>query len=519
MKKNTALHRARTHLITCIHEQIYGKGDTLPGAATLSSAAGVSPSTMYAALRSLKRDGIIDGMPGRRFRVLTDQVCIQDQESSTEFATAAFTGKRTVTTRIYDEIHRRILNGTYLPGTMLPSYKELQSEFGVSFPPVKKALSRLLDDGLIQTHSRSSFSVTGLSSVQSHGAIVLILHIRRAHYPLDFPPLIEAFTRTVEQTCTRARVRLIPYYFIRQKNSYIVYNSLMQRDTLPTSSVYGYVFPAISVIPATTHILQWLGRSGKPSAFIDFRSDIRLPRECPLAHVRFFCATPGRRPGYDVGRYLLEHGHRHIAYITPWHNSGWSRNRFAGLYRAFKSAGHADNIHLFAFNNPPHMIDVYEHNACTAARYDLFVRKLRPWFERIPAYMQNSLHELLFDSIRKDVLPKAEMTRHMHTLFSQAARQKDITAWVCANDAVAVAAREYLLENQSAKKHHTGIIGFDDSPDAAYHRITSYNFNIPALARQSIWSVLRPHSAPRSSPQSPRHVQGMIIERDSVPSL
>ena len=52
--------------------------------------------------------------------------------------------------RVYDQLYRMIQEGVYPPGTQLPSEPELASRMGVSRMTLRRALSLLIDDGLVK---------------------------------------------------------------------------------------------------------------------------------------------------------------------------------------------------------------------------------------------------------------------------------------------------------------------------------------------------------------------------------
>ncbi|HEY7067060.1 MAG TPA: GntR family transcriptional regulator [Chloroflexota bacterium] len=51
--------------------------------------------------------------------------------------------------QIYDALRDRILRGEYAPGTVIPGYPRLATEFGVAPMTVRKVLARLEADGLV----------------------------------------------------------------------------------------------------------------------------------------------------------------------------------------------------------------------------------------------------------------------------------------------------------------------------------------------------------------------------------
>ena len=61
--------------------------------------------------------------------------------------------------QIVNAVQRRIQDGTYLPGALLPSESQLVREFGVSRPTVVRALQVLQSQGWIdREHGRGTFA-------------------------------------------------------------------------------------------------------------------------------------------------------------------------------------------------------------------------------------------------------------------------------------------------------------------------------------------------------------------------
>src|ERR1700744_646625 len=63
--------------------------------------------------------------------------------------------------QVVAEIQRRISEGEYAPGTLLPSEHQLVEAFGVSRPTIVKALSSLRQDGWIETQQGKGSFVRG----------------------------------------------------------------------------------------------------------------------------------------------------------------------------------------------------------------------------------------------------------------------------------------------------------------------------------------------------------------------
>jgi GntR family transcriptional regulator len=83
--------------------------------------------------------------------------------------------------QVVAEIQRRISEGEYAPGALLPSEHQLVADFGVSRPTIVKALSSLRQDGWIETQQgRGSF-------VRGRPALAGARRTRPAENALELP--------------------------------------------------------------------------------------------------------------------------------------------------------------------------------------------------------------------------------------------------------------------------------------------------------------------------------------------
>jgi DNA-binding LacI/PurR family transcriptional regulator len=104
----------------------------------------------------------------------------------------------------------------------------------------------------------------------------------------------------------------------------------------------------------------------------------------------------------------------------------------------------------------------------------------------------------------------------MEPLLENAFSHKAITAWVCANDAMASFALLFLRTKKTAVPKFLSITGFDDDIEMAFKdMITSYNFNMPAGVAQMIDYLLHPRQRlfDRTGPDKNIEIKGYIVER------
>jgi DNA-binding LacI/PurR family transcriptional regulator len=99
-----------------------------------------------------------------------------------------------------------------------------------------------------------------------------------------------------------------------------------------------------------------------------------------------------------------------------------------------------------------------------------------------------------------------------------AAEDESVTAWVGLNDATAVECLRFLNARKDKARQRLSVMGFDDTRDAAYHRLSSYNFNGASMMHAMVDHVLRPNSPLLGEAGAPVVARGFIHERaTSIP--
>ena len=121
---------------------------------------------------------------------------------------------------------------------------------------------------------------------------------------------------------------------------------------------------------------------------------------------------------------------------------------------------------------------------------------------------------MLFRSpVASEALQQIVFRRVLSTEFTRALADPTITAWVAANDDVAVPALEFLRERGVNVPQQISVVGFDDSVNALANQLTSYNINLPAILSASLRHILR--TAPRQTATRAKivRIDGTAVER------
>jgi len=195
--------------------------------------------------------------------------------------------------------------------------------------------------------------------------------------------------------------------------------------------------------------------------------------------------------GASVARHFLDLGHEHIAYISPWHSTRWSRNRLEGV--AKEVAGRRARLEAFCSDDEP-------DDAPLARRDHPPSDQSASALVRDPGSNPRfDLDEFQHDRIRQKSRP----------LFASALAS-GATAWICANDDVALRALDWLRENAAEFPKTISVAGFDDSVDALRADLTSYRFASDAMARSMILQILSSNASKAFS-----HHEGVVVPRST----
>jgi DNA-binding LacI/PurR family transcriptional regulator len=102
------------------------------------------------------------------------------------------------------------------------------------------------------------------------------------------------------------------------------------------------------------------------------------------------------------------------------------------------------------------------------------------------------------------------------SLFREALKRPDISAWVCSTDGVALGAFDFLSKKGVDIPGRISITGFDNTPEALSQRIASYDFDTRNVMRTILDFLHRPASQKRKPDPGPEEIEGFIIERESL---
>jgi DNA-binding GntR family transcriptional regulator/DNA-binding LacI/PurR family transcriptional regulator len=499
------LQKAVAFLHSFIEESVKKKSTRLPPMLTLAKMADVSIVVMHRAVEILKKEGYLTTAPRKGIhinKVRNDEkgypkFNLGGQDETHDLLEAKWV-------RIKECIVNDIVGGRYLPGTIVPSVKELCWHYGASAPTLKRALDTLVGEGKLVRYKRG-YKVFQVSPLARTGTVIVIAQHDIIHQLLSYSPILYAFFTTLEQQqyTMHYRMQIISYIGLLYNVPNPQFTSI--RAIERSYFVVGYIIVTTALKHKQIRLLLELFRSiQKPVALFDdsgFSYEHRTFFVSP--YIRMFeLASYRKNPGTVVGNYLMTRGHDKIAYFNSYPDYQWSVRRYGGIHDAFAAYHNRFQIHyletsksepLYIMSSSTHALErMFDTNVSEKERLHYHTTYYRPVQE--------------YSYYRKLMEP----------LFVEALRNSSITAWVGANDLVALMAYFYLLRNKARDSEKIALIGFDNSLESFTYSISSFNFNPAAAVHSILEYIFTPLRTIRQEKISAVEIPGMIIERKST---
>lgn len=373
-------------------------------------------------------------------------------------------------------MQRELEGGRWKPGTRLPGASELCAHLGLTPPTLRKVMHRLVESGLVEPLARG-WMARNLRSPAGSIRVALLRHCGEDGVTVGEAARETFFRRALEQEAARVHMRV--------ENWGVSDGGTLFHEGEP--------FAGDLSDRAEGAILS-LWRVDDPAPVFRRLAGIRFPlavwderpqggRRPDFPRCRWFVTGYSANAGRDVARYLLDLGHCGIAWISPFHGSTWSQRRLAGLEGVCASAVPVASVRVFAWDgawNPSqYNPDPETVRALTAPVHEHVGRILS---ERVSA-IDESVEALLRD---KAVLADVER------LCSGALADRALTAWVAANDDIALLAAAWLRERGVEAGRDLSLVGFDNTLRAQEAGLTSYGFAEEELAVAMLGYIASP---------------------------
>lgn len=479
-----------------------GSDSRLPSVRKLAALCSVSPVTVLRAIEILKNEGLVKGWWGKGNYIDSGEKTLPGKNSGN---TVSGIAQRAVLA-----IRKDIVDGKYPVHLPLPSIKQLISCYNVSYPTIKKALGILTENDVIRRSGSKYYLFTNQAKPCSRIAIVAFGLARNSvkietEREQNFYRLLSAAAAgqnvILETICCNDYLDE-PQFYTPDDSSLASF--------LKSKSIVGIILSSYHMKDSAECLRKLLTLDIPISAWVEDHRILKMVDYSGAGKIKlsFNDSSYSPLPGYDVGRYLIDKGHKNIAYVSPFHESPWSQNRLAGLKKAALSAL---GVKVFPA-------------VCTGYLNEYF-------------YMAKVLEEASFDrnfsvsGINKVLYPflkpRIEFIRYEHDtllrdnkifavceeLILEISATRSITAWVCANDLVSVLITDYWNYCKVPLSERPVLIGFDNSFRSFERNISSYEFNTYGEVQNMLNHLLYPNSTYLLNGSSEVRLSGKIVER------
>jgi DNA-binding LacI/PurR family transcriptional regulator len=384
---------------------------------------------------------------------------------------------------------------------MLPLQKSLRDSYRIGHGTVRTALSALAAEGLIE-RAGSRYRVTrplrssgGGRSVHIVGCGLEATSTRMDPWTLEIIAGVEHHVRDMGWE---------PPRYVTAERTGEGGNGL---GAIDPGTVAGYIavqhwatLPALRMT-ARAHQLPYVVVD--PSDTYTAEASRTFTKDEPA----FWLCTDNRAAGHAMGAHLRSRGHRRIAFISqlPPSRHRWIECRLAGLSDFFAEIDGGLSVFTRTW---PRESRSREEGAMLPE-----VGRLRRFYQGRKGLPAAVTTRVISDLFYLNSMVSAGI--EAEPLFAAALARKDITAWVCCNDALALIAREYLLHAGVGPGRDIALAGFDNTLHARASDVTSYDFALRELGYAAVQCLVRPQFFPTAA-RGVKRIPGGLVERGST---
>lgn len=521
MKKKPGLHKAVEYVTSGIASGLFKQ--KMPPIKSLAVAADVSFVTMWKAIDLLRSQGVLSATKQGTFPLIAAKQAEENATTGSQSALApaqqVFGTYEPLWQKMLLRLKKDILTGRFPPGHPLPSHKELQGLYNVSYPTLKKVVETLSLQGIIRTHQRG-YVVPALSKSESMARIVAI-GCGWEDGTLWIDHQDKNYFRILESECIQAKIALDIVVYCRQKDKLVFIDTITRKTyDLSNENILSFSLIVANLDVHPEEVLQKLLIYKKPVAVLDVVGGWEVAtRIANNYYLQLFTVTMSSTPPQRVGQYLLNLGHRNIAFVSPFHKALWSKIRFNGIADIFRDAGNGDTVHPFFLERYAFQWDFLQENQNNSQEVAALVAAYEKWQKYADSKFFRKFGHISYN-ISKYLTEwncaTGEIYYRMVPLFKKALENKGITAWVMANDYSATLALDFLKEHHVRVPEDLSVISFDNTLDAMEYKLTSYDFNLSGIVSVMLRYALQPSSVSSPRKKSTIEVEGAIIERRST---
>jgi DNA-binding LacI/PurR family transcriptional regulator/DNA-binding transcriptional regulator YhcF (GntR family) len=517
---NAAVQKSLTHVREEIGSGTWQSGDRMPPIRVLAKQAQVSAAAMCSALSLLRDEGVISVIKNRGAYFGQPPT---DDRGGRNFSSAPNESQRWQRLKI--QIEKDIFNGIYSSGEAMPSLRDLQKSYDVSYKTLRKAMEAIAGEGVVAPHKKT-YMVPHLK--RAHGTLVFI-GAPEAASKISFGgyPVTE-FLSALRREGGKSLINVVILPFDPDRRKAVFENQLLALQD--KQSVVGYILwtsmlperkldQALQILREMRRPEAKVGSLERPVAVIDTTWDMAvtnsLNHQADLAGWAFRIFTvAGLLAGRRVGQYLLKHGHRKVAFLSYCHKELWSQHRYRGLLQAFQGAGFGDGVRKFVIEE----VDDRFHGLPGPPNLEAYRQRADEFLGASEITGQGYYAAYAMEQLNGSVanyIHQLKMAARVEPILTAVVEEPGLTACVGANDRMALLARDHFIKKGVRIPRELSVVGFDDSKAATDNELSSYSFTFSEIARKILSYVLSPRQRMLVQDHNPVECEGLLIERGS----
>jgi len=505
-----ALHKALEWLGGCVAGARARADLRLPNVKTLASQAGVSPKTMWKALRALGGRGVLTVIPGGGTFVAPGK---GEQLDRRLFDLPVRDRPERVprSEQVRRAISEDLLTGRHAPGAMLPPYKELQQIYGACYMTLRTALSSLASERRIEPHGKG-FRVRQYAVYRGRPVIAHIYSrfLGEARGMVHATPFSAQYWHEIEKLRVQHGIEIeLVHHDAALGHGPTAEISPRLAERYRDRSLLGCMIATLGLEEGWLDVglQEIISHRWRTSILCEGWDPEVSPAVLHNPLLRFFALAGGSLAGEIVAEHLLQLGHRTVAVINPHREAHFATQRIAGLRRAFGRASGHRVVAVDADSDAEQ--DAWRRqpiNRTFHRQANRYIRSTTPRYEHDGGVFTREIDLHMGQQFLK---------QHLVPHFENLLQDSSITAWVCVTDVVGLIALPFLRGMGVRVPEQVSVISFDNTVDSFGQGLTSYDFNVPAIASAMVGHIIESRGR-GDHPEAVLEIPGTVMSRAST---
>jgi DNA-binding LacI/PurR family transcriptional regulator/DNA-binding transcriptional regulator YhcF (GntR family) len=494
-RKHLAKDRVTRYVTTLLKQSSVTK---LPSLREIATNCNVCAATVYNVINTLKKQHEIVSLWGHEIRF--------GKNSSEEISS-----RNDIKERKWQSIRDLLINDyiatQHKSGMFLPAKKELQFRYNISYTTLSKALKPLIASGKIE---------------YSGGKLRICLPKIKNRWKPKIVVICAGVQPGIPKVASEREREFYQYLTIEASHKYIELEFVIYEDWIDepvfrplncrecsnfpeNDAVLGYIVSSWHMKSLADSIYRLLPSAKPIAVWLEHPTDMQtLPTRKQLT---YFNIGYSKNAGRDIAEHFLRLGHREIAFLSPFHDSLWSKERLSGIIETFETQDSSYKVHPMVTTSAKSEWDYSEKimkmpDFINNQKLSDMTKKLPNFFKSRIAYFYDEYFRLFRDSLIIETIKS-----HLNYII----KNRSITAVIAANDHSALLALDYFKNQGIPVPSRISLAGFDNSFDALVNGITSYSFDTYSMVRAMIGHIT---NCSNKKNQSKMYLfDGTVIER------